>query len=359
MFDLNSPIASFATFLKNYTDQIFYGITCTGKFFILPPENSVYSPIQNGSICNNTTDGNGVQSYSGIYVLTTGKNTAQLALPNPMDGNWYRTPVDNEPTYIENLNCILFASERERYDTYEKYGDVSKLIKAYASGIIPLMNSSYIAITSLNRDKQFWMVHDRTIDPLPVETDLTVKDLEKRYGIYPEILETHYVFIINTILRSSGKSKNAKETKCCTEIKKVEKSSIISGEPIIFANTGVVLFESQESGIKFLERYGVLNQYLVATALNATHKIHAQEIEELNQRVAKDKRGMVETWGIMGGSASLSILTENLIKSSVENDKEASKRAGKTFIIGVGALLSVVGIYKLYRWWEKKREERK
>ena len=68
---------------------------------------------------------------------------------------------------------------------------------------------------------------------------------------------------------------------------------------------------------------------------------------------------MVETWGIMGGSASLSILTENLIKSSMENDKEASKRAGKTFIIGVGALLSVVGIYKLYRWWEKKREERK
>ena len=194
---------------------------------------------------------------------------------------------------------------------------------------------------------------------LPVETDLTVKDLEKRYGIYPEILETHYVIIVNTILRSSGKSKNAKETKCCTEIKKVEKSSIISGEPIIFANTGVVLFESQESGIKFLEKYGVLNQYLVATALNATHKIHAQEVEELNQRVAKDKRGMVETWGIMGGSASLSILTENLIKSSMENDKEASKRAGKTFIIGIGALLSVGGIYKLYRWWEKKREERK
>ena len=352
MFDLNSPIASFATFLKNYTDQIFYGITCNGKFFILPPENSTYNPIQNGSICNNA-DGSGPQSYSGIYVLTTGKNTAQLALPNPMDGNWYRTPVDNEPTYIENLNCILFASERERYDTYEKYGDVSKLIKAYASGIIPLMNSSYIAITSLNRDKQFWMVHDRTIDPLPVETDLTIK------GIYPEILETHYVFIVNTILRSSGKSKNAKDTKCCTEVKKVEKSSIITGEPIIFANTGVVLFESQENGIKFLEKYGVLNQYLVATALNATHKIHAQEIEELNKRVAKDKRGMVETWGIMGGSASLSILTENLIKSSMENDKEASKRAGKTFVIGIGALLSVVGIYKLYRWWEKKREERK
>ena len=77
MFDLNSPISSFATFLKNYTDQIFYGITCSGKFFILPPENSMYNPIQNGSICNNA-DGSGPQSYSGIYVLTTGKNTAAI-----------------------------------------------------------------------------------------------------------------------------------------------------------------------------------------------------------------------------------------------------------------------------------------
>lgn len=355
MFDLNSPIANYASFLKNYTNDVFYGVTCSGKFFTLPPENSVSNPIQDASIINN---GGGVSSqYSGIFVLTCGKHSNTLMYPQGIDGRWCKSPIDNEPTYVEELNCVLFASEKERYDVYEKYGDASKLIKSFAANTVPLINSSYIAVTCLNRDKQFWMVHDRTIDPLPIETDLTTKDLKTRYGIYDEQLETHYIFIVNTIIRSSGKSRQTKDTKTSTEIKRVEKSSVKRGQPIIFANIGIVLFEDSDAGNEFLDKYGILSNYMIKTALDATHHIHDEEIEHLNDKAVKDKRGIVETYGIIGGSSAIGILMENVIKCGMDDDKDAGKKAGKTLVVGLAAIASVVGVYKLYRWWEKKKED--
>lgn len=355
MYDLNSPMANYASFLKNYTGEVFYGVTCSGKFFTLPPENTVSSSVD-PSIINN---GGSAPTYSGIFVLTCGKHSNSLMFPQGIDGHWCRSPVDNEPVYIDELNCALFASEKERYDVYEKYGDASKLIKSFAAATIPLINSSYIAVTCLNKDKQFWMVHDRTIDALPIETDLTTRDLKTRYGIYDEQLETHYIFIVNTIIRSSGKSRQTKDTKTSTEIKRVEKSSVKRGEPIIFANIGIVLFEDNESGNQFLDRYGILSNYMVSTALDATHHIHDNEIEELNERAAKDKRGIVEAYGVIGGSSAIGILMENVIKCSMAEDKDSSKKAGKALVVGLTGIASVIGVYKLYRWWEKKREESK
>ena len=68
---------------------------------------------------------------------------------------------------------------------------------------------------------------------------------------------------------------------------------------------------------------------------------------------------MVETFGIMGGSSAVSVLVENLIKSANSDDKDASKKAVKAFIIGILALGSVFGAYKAYRYWDKKKSEKK
>ena len=360
MFDLNSPIGNFSTFLKNYTDIVLFGITCTGKFFTLPPETTMAAnPIGNASIMNNVGGDPGMGMCTGLFVLTCGKQSNTLMYPQAIEGRWYKTPGDNEPVYVEELNCVIFASEKERFDVYEKYGDASKMTRSYAANCVPLINSSYIAVTCLNRDIQFYIAHDRTIDPLPIETELSARDLQKKYGLTEEMLETHYVFIVNTIIRNSGKSRQTKDTKQATEIKRVEKSSIRRGEPIIFANLGVVLFESYEQGSDFLDKYGLLSNYLIDVALEATHDTHQAEIDKLNELAAKDKRGIVETYGVIGGTSAVSLLVENVIKTSMSDDKEASKKSIKTLVIGAIGIGTVVAAYKTYRWWEKKREEAK
>lgn len=364
MIDVTQPFANFASFLKNYTATVFYGITCTGKMFTLAPENSVIASQMMGSIVNNGAPGEqaaaamGVNSYSGIFVLSCGKQSADMIYSSVIDGKWYKTPTQGEPVYIDDLNVILFATEQERFDAVDKYGDASKLVKAMAANALPLINGSYIVVSCLNKDAHFYMVHDRSAHELPAETDTSARDYIKKYGIEPEMLETHYVFIVSTIFRN-GLSKKPESTTPYTEIKRVEKNSLIKGEPLIFQNIGVVLFESVDSANEFLEKYGILSNYLVKTALDATHSIRDKELEELNERVAKDKRGMVETFGIMGGSSAVSVLVENLIKSANNDDKDASKKAVKAFVIGILALGSVFGAYKAYRYWDKKKSEKK
>ena len=99
---------------------------------------------------------------------------------------------------------------------------------------------------------------------------------------------------------------------------------------------------------------------MIRHALDATHDIHKEEIEDLNEQIAKDKRGMVETFSLMGATSIASILTENLIRSYNEDSSgEATKKAVKAFAVGIGAIGSVFGLYKLFRYIQKKEKESK
>lgn len=349
--DINQPFSNFSCYLKNYTPNTFFGVTSSGKLFNLAPENPSSAMMS------------GTGGVTGIYVVSAIK-TADFTSgfwPEVLDAKWYKSPMQGESQYISELNVVLYSTEDERYKMIEKYGDVGKLVKSYAASTLPLINASYIAITSLNKDKQYFSINDRSIVELPREEDSFISECEKRYGITEEMLQIYDIFIINNIYRASGKSKQVKDSIVSSDIRRIQKNSIKKGEPLIFANNGLVIFDSRDSAEAFLDKYTSVSQYMISTALDATHQIHDDEIEELNARAGKDKRGIVETFGIMGGTSVMSILTENVVKSAMngESNSETAKKAGKIFIIGAIGVGSVFAVYKLYRAWEEKKEKDK
>lgn len=352
IYDLNSPVANFATYMKNYTNATLYGVSYTGKFFNLVPEMSMMS----NQMSNNPGD-----NISGIYILTTVRMTefTNMYLPTALDGRWAGAPFEQNPTFIPELGCVLFATEKERMDNVEKYGDPTKLIKGYNAGCLPLINSSYVSVTALNIDKEFYMMNGRNVVRLPNENKLDASEYNRRYGITPEMLDVYYIFIMSTICRGNGRSKQTKDSDVSWEMKKIDKSSIKPDEPIICANNGLVIFESKEDADNFIDTYGNVGNYFIDKGLEATHKIHEKEIRELNERASKDKKGMVSTFQVMGGTSVVSILTENVIKSQMSGDDsgETTKKALKIFGIGVGALLCVFGLYKVYRKWEDHKDK--
>ena len=181
---------------------------------------------------------------------------------------------------------------------------------------------------------------------------LLVEDCIKKYGVQKEKLDVNFAFLVQTVIRDTnyqGIGSNP-GTIVSTDIKYVQKNEVLAGEPIVVENSGLVIFVGKENADNFVTSYGTIGNYMIRHALDATHDIHKEEIEDLNEQIAKDKRGMVETFSLMGATSVASILTENLIRSYNEDDGGiATKKAVKAFIVGLGAIGSVFGLYKLFR----------
>jgi hypothetical protein len=324
--------------LKNFTMLPYFGATVNDNMFTLQPES--------------------VGDAGYIYVVTHCRQDASFTMmPTQVDAKMYSPPGAGRPLYIEEFNLVLFATAEERAKAIERYGNCPKLIRGFASGAIPLINGNYVVTTCLNTDKTYFtLTGDNGIVELPKEKQETVAELMRKYELNRETFDTFDVFITNQIVRN-GTGSN-KDVTISSQIKKIERSRIKIGEPIIFNNSGFVVFDSKDSAEAFIKNYGTLGNYLIDKALETTHEIHNQEIEELNAKAKSDKRGIIETFGIMGGTSIASILAENLIKSSMEGEgsEETFKKAVKIAAIGAIGIGAVFGGYKLYRHYENKKK---
>jgi len=335
MFGMNLSCfaGNYANFMKNFTQNAYYGITSGGTLFNLLPEPQ----SMNGSSYN-----------GGIYVDTKVVSDAMGSVQT-VASKMYQPPIQNYPLYIEEHNCVLFATEEERRETITLYDNGGKLVKAYATGMLNIINASYKAVTCLNIDTDFYMVNSCGITRVPAAEDAYIEECLRKYRLSKDLLETTYVFVINTVVKNTRTGQ--REINASTDIKTVEKNNIINGQPLIFENDGLVIFDNKSSAEEFVSKYGNAGNYMISRALEATKEIHDDEIEDLNERATKDKRGMVEIFSLMGATSIASILTENVIKSynETEDNKEATIKALKIFGIGAAGLLTILGGYKLYR----------
>lgn len=340
-FNLNYFAGNYASFIKNFTDKTYYGITSNGSMFTLLPEYQMY--------------GTNISGNGGIYVET--KVVSDGNRIDNLASKMYEPPLPKYPLYIEEHNVVIFASAEERSKTAEMYDNGQKLVKSYAAGMVNLINASYKAITCLNSDRQFYTLSNSGIVKIPTADDKYITEVLRKNHLAMEILDTSLVFILNTVIKNTKTDGGQREAIVNTEIKIIEKRKIIKGEPIVTESEGIIIFDGRQNAEDFINKYGTISNYMIKKALSVTNKIHQEEIADLNEQVKKDKRGMVETFGLMGITSVISILTENVIKSYNSGDDELIKKSFK--ILGVGALGcgAVFGIYKGVRYISDKNKK--
>jgi hypothetical protein len=337
-------MSNVSTHLKNFTAYVFYGINSNNESFqVIPEEDPNFSGLVNSDL---------------IYVLSQERIPGQM-LPNIYSKKHYRPPLDNIPLYIKEMGCVLFTSDKERFETIEKYGNGEKIIIAYAAGMSPLINASYTAITSLS-DKTFYQITEGTIDEIPRESTSYVEELFHKYDISPEKRQTHDIFVINTVIRK-GNNKLTRDAIVKTKIVYVEKSTIIPGNPIIFSYNGLVIFNEYKDAESFLIVHGSVDGYMINKGLAVTHRRQERQIEELNRRASTDKKSMVQIFSLMGGTSVLSIFTKTLLQCVEEGESgnETLKRLLKILGIGVIGVGGVIGVYLLYKKYNQYKEETK
>jgi hypothetical protein len=179
------------------------------------------------------------------------------------------------------------------------------------------------------------------------------------YGIPRKKMETHDVFVINTIIRKGSNSKKETVQKC--EIKYIERATIRPGNPIIFSYNGLVIFNEYQDASDFLKKYGTIENYMIMLGLAVTKQRQDKQIEDLNRRAKNDKKGMVQVFTLMGGTSICSIFTENLIKCAKEgtDGEETLKRLLKILAIGLVGIGGIIGTYLLYKKYQQIKENSK
>jgi hypothetical protein len=336
---INMPYSNVSTHIKNFCPVILYGINSGNELFqVVPEEELMMTGI--------------------IYVMSQEKAPYQLA-PNIFCKRYYRCPTDNLPLYIEEMGCVLFISEKERSEAMYMYGDGRKLVQSYAADLVPLINASYVAITCLS-DKTYYHVQGGAIEEIPGESKENITRIITEYDIPRQKMETHDVFVINTIIRKSN-TKLTKDTIKKTKIEYIEKATIKPGNPIIFCYNGLVIFNEYRDAQYFLQQYGSIENYMIMMGLEVTRHRHEKQIELLNKEASTDKQSIVKIFSLMGGTSIFSIFAETLIKSAKEGPSgdETFKRILKIFGIGIVGVGGIIGLYMLYKKYIKYRESTK
>lgn len=347
---LVSYSGNYSGYIKNWTKNQYYGVNALGTLFTLNPEYVVTSGMYNIDhlIC-------GIEVTH--YDVETNSYTGVLA-PRPLGGKSYKAPCKGYPLYIPEMNVVLFENEAERatqLDLVEK--DAVKLVKNYASGLSSVINGSHTSVLALNSDKQFYMLKTAGIEYLPSIDADEAKNVLKKFNLEPEILEAYYVFMISTTIKNNRHS----NTTLDTDIKRIPKGNVIKGEPLIMDSTGIVIFEGRESAEDFQKKYRTVTDYISRKCLEVTAVQHEADLEDMNEQAKKDKKGMIDTFMIMGGTSIASILTENVIKvlNSPDSGKSKAKQAMMIFGIGIGAVMSIIGIYNMSSKLKKVMNEKK
>lgn len=337
---LNSMSGNFATYMKNYTTNPYYGVTVNGTLFVLHPESNM---VGLGATMPGATCG-GIQ----ITCFDIENNVI-----NTLQNKWYKAPVEKYPAYIEELNCVLFNSFEEREERIKSFGgSVSKMMKAFASGMAALINASYTAVTALNADEHYYTMSNGQIVRLPSASDDLRDEYLKKYNLDPATLDVSHVFIINNVIRNLRVNEgDTDEVTVSSDIKIINKNLVVKGEPLIQDNSGLVVFSGKESADTFVEKYGTITKYLVTKAVAATKDQYELDLEDVNDQASKDKQALVNTFMLMGGTALISTGLESCIKAAQESDDDSTAIKKTLMICGIvgGTVVVGVGMYKMLK----------
>lgn len=337
---LLSVSGNYAGYIKNFTITPFYGVNREAIFTLYPEQVSPF-----GSSCDPAHWLVEIE-VSHFDVEPQMTFMGMMSGPRKIGNKMYKKPLKGRPLYIPEMNVVLFESEDERRKMLESVDDdAAKLISNYASGLSSVINGSHTSVVALNSDKSFFMLKTTGIEHLPSAHPDEAKVNLKKFNLEPEILEAYYVFLITTTIKDNENSRTVLDT----DIKRIPKSSVIKGEPLIVDATGIVIFEGRDSAEDFLKTYRTVTDYISRKSLEVTAARHQEDLEDMNEQAKKDKKGMLDTFMIMGGTSIASILTENVIKvlNSPESGKNKAKQAMMIFGIGVGAVMSIIGIYNM------------
>ena len=333
---LNAMSGNFSIYMKNFVaNQPFYGITINGQMFILYPECNAVTPMMGNSV-------------GGIQVSCYDVENISI---NTLQQKWYKAPIQNYPAYIEEANCVLFASAEEREARIKAYGGSSiKLVKAYASGMAAIINASYTAITVLNDDTQFYCLNNGCKTRLPSANEDQKDEIIKKYALDPSTLDVNYILVLNSVIRNTRVAEGEhNEVTVSSDIKIIPKKNAVKGEPLIHDTTGMVVFDSSESVDTFINTYGTITKYLVTKALAVTKDLHDKDLKDVNDQASQDKNAMLNVFTMLGGTSLLSITAESIIKTAQESNDNTTVIKKTLLACGVvaGAIVTSVGMYKI------------
>ena len=346
---LISYSGNYAAYIKNFTQTPFYGVNVAGYTFTLNPEVAALTGMVSHLIC-------GIEvSHYDVEPNSFGCQQTRC-----LGNHHYKAPCKGYPLYIPEMNIVLFESDAERTEQLNlAENNASKLINNYASGLASVVNGSHTSITVLNKssDKRFYMLKTAGIEYLPNASEEDAAATLKKFNYDPEILEAYYVFVITTTIKNTSSSTVTLDT----DIKKIAKSKVSKDEPLIMDSTGIVIFDSREGAEDFQKIHGSLVSYLSKKSLEVTAIQHSADLDDVNEQAKKDKKAMLDTFMIMGGTSIASILTENVIKVINSPDSGQSKAKQVLMIggIGAGAIISIIGIYNMSTKLKSAMNEKK
>ena len=191
---------------------------------------------------------------------------------------------------------------------------------------------------------------------VPSLNEETCEEYLRKYHIDKAALEIEDVFLINIVIKGVN-ADGILETSNSSYVKRIVRSEMKKGQPIIFEADGMFVFDGRKNAELFVKKHGTAGNYMLNKALEATHQIHDDELADMNEQAAKDKRGMIETFGLMGATSITSVLTENVVRSYNSDDENAVKNAFKLFLIGLTGIGSIIGLYKTYKHFSDKADK--
>lgn len=343
--------------LKNFTDFTYYGVSIHNKLFTLVPDE-----------CNNDS----MHGFIYTEMVYNAFGSMSFQGQSEYDCKMYMAPFINNPIYISELGILIFCNEEERKKAIETHGTGELLVESYASRMLPLMNGAYKVTVALTK-KPYYTVVNKEIHELPQATDDYIQECMIKHGISKESLEGTDMFIIETVLRHTLKGK---PNVIAHEIKTIKRDKINERDPIIFTNSGIIIFTNRRACETFIEKYnGELEKYLIDKAFEKVEDSHQKELEEYVSQTKEDKRNIVETFMIMGGTSLASLIVENIIKVIVDKSKEKketkedSKEVSKMFTdivpnkniiiagtVGIAVTATVIGGVILYKKYKNRNK---
>jgi hypothetical protein len=258
---------------------------------------------------------------------------------------------------------VLFKTLDERRDAILRYGSGNYVVESFATHILPIMNGAF-KVTCCLSEKPYYGVFNREIYELPKSSPEYTTEAMQRHNITSDMLQTSDVFIVETILKQNyvGKTQPVSH-----EVKIIDRSQINVDEPIIFGNTGIVLFPTREAAQLWINNYSAsIEQYLIDKAFEVVEDSHREDLEQFVKETKEDKHDMTMMFLAIGGSGIAGVLVDALLKLAVEkrNEKQGGEGGGgSSFLptLGVIAGIGVIGLiaYLIWKNHHDKEEEQK
>jgi hypothetical protein len=349
--------SNLVTVLKNFTLNTLYGVSAANANFIVTPDEVGDQIAMANYICVNT-------HYNFNNAQQSGHSAFQYKV--------YMVPQKGRPLYVPEFNIVLFATVEERADALRRFGTGLYIIESYASHMLPLMNGAY-KVTCCLSEKPYFGVFNREVHELPRGSQEYTNEAMTRHNITQDMLQTSDVFVVETVLKHVNLG--APNT-LSHEVKVVDRNELNPSEPIIFGNTGIVLFPTREAAQSWVTDYDASTEnYLIDKAFEVVEDAHRQDLEDFVKETKEDKQDMAGMFLAIGGSGIAGVLVDALLKLVVERanqnkggpDVLPGSGAGRSSsigpTIGVIAGIAVIGVIAYFIWKanddKKKDEERR